>query len=276
MARTSTGDMVTDVYQSITQDLVSEYRKRATAITMKTLDPTDLDKSAPKYLKSMQLMGGNLSKQYLNISKNYINVFSAAEGVILDNTYSKDRFDRPFNDTKFTKRMMGSGIYSMKHKLHVVGMPMSSVSPTDKMFQSTVSNVANDFTKQVMESGRDTVVETSCNSSSFVGYGRATEGNACDFCQMLATRNDFISEESAGFEAHRACACVPEPATSDWAPSPSALEGYDRFLETERGKEAASENDDLYKSSMVTDKALDKPDGAEKITQKEAMSEMLG
>lgn len=61
-------------------------------------------------------------------------------------------------------------------------------------------------------------------------WSRECSGNACAFCQMIASRGAVYSSQSADFEAHANCACSAEPVYGDFDPSPaqqSARENYD-------------------------------------------------
>lgn len=236
MARTSQGDMITKVYGAMTQTLVKTYAKKAQATYFKTLDPTDISSTQANYVAEMLLMGESLSNSYSNISRNYVSNFAKAEGLYLP-ARNLSKITVPFNKNAFTKRMVGAGIYGYKQKLGKSGVSMVMAGKGNIMFKQSAMNVAGDFTNHVMRAGKNTVVEISQSSPVFTGFSRSVDGTACDFCMMLATRDNFRDEESASFEAHRSCGCVPEPTTSDWTPSKENLEAYSSW------KDKGSEND---------------------------------
>ena len=60
--------------------------------------------------------------------------------------------------------------------------------------------------------GRDTVMQTVEDSGEIVGWRRATDEDPCAFCALLASRGAvYLSESTAGFEAHDGDECIPEP-----------------------------------------------------------------
>jgi hypothetical protein len=67
-------------------------------------------------------------------------------------------------------------------------------------------------TRLALDGDRQTVLESIRTDRVARGYQRVTDGNACDFCQMLAERGAVYGDESASFEAHDKCGCSAEPA----------------------------------------------------------------
>lgn len=277
MARTQAGDRVSKVYQALTEDLVKEYSRVSKATMIRTLDPKNVDKTAPRYLAEMTRQGKKLSNNYLHISTNYIKTFSEVEGVRVNPNELKD-IARPFDTQRFQKRLMGSGVYGYKQKVTRSGLNVVTLGDNNKFFAQSVSNAAGDFAKQVLTSGRDTVVGVSTQTVAYIGYARVPDGNACDFCMMLTTRNDYISLESAGFEAHRNCACSPEPVADGWTPDGQALERYDAYKDKQDELNEAGGWDNtaqrLEEKREARDMASDKPEG-EKINKNEVLSELM-
>lgn len=72
---------------------------------------------------------------------------------------------------------------------------------------------SNAMTRIALDGGRRTVVDA-LKQDRGARYQRVLGGSGCDFCQMLAGRGAVYSAETADFEAHDKCACMPEPA---WA-----------------------------------------------------------
>jgi hypothetical protein len=90
----------------------------------------------------------------------------------------------------------------------------------------TFTNVEGEVTRQVLNGGRTTIVNTVHNDPKAHGYYRVTDGAPCAFCAMLAGRGAvYHSDElsSGGFHAHRKCGCTAEPRYSVDSPrTPSA------------------------------------------------------
>lgn len=80
---------------------------------------------------------------------------------------------------------------------------------------TALSRVSGAATRLVLEGGRETLLasvrEESRQTGRRVGWQRVTDGSPCAFCAMLASRGAVYREETAGFQAHDACACTAEP-----------------------------------------------------------------
>jgi hypothetical protein len=202
----------------ITEGLGKNFEKQMKKITMDTLDPRDIDRSFPRFLEKSRPLVIASSKTYSLVSKNFIDNFTYAE------TGDKpkipyDSYKVGFDNTSFTKRMAGSANFGYKHALGVKGLSMATLPPKNEIFKQVIQNTIRDAATQMLREGRDSVTSFSNNpSSKAFGYGRNTNDGACEFCEMLATRSDYRSEQSASFEAHRSCGCSPEPAFDGWTP----------------------------------------------------------
>lgn len=74
-----------------------------------------------------------------------------------------------------------------------------------------------------LQGGRETTIGSVAADPKAIGWARATSGDPCAFCAMVASRGPVYrddSEASAGFEAHPGCNCTPEPVYSRDAPWP--------------------------------------------------------
>lgn len=72
-----------------------------------------------------------------------------------------------------------------------------------------VVRVSGDVSRLVLLGGSDTI--TSEARRSKLRFARVTSGSPCGFCAMLASRGPvYWSEETASFEPHGNCSCVPE------------------------------------------------------------------
>lgn len=62
-----------------------------------------------------------------------------------------------------------------------------------------------------------------------LGWARATSGDPCSFCTMLASRGPVFGERSGSFESHDHCACDLEPVYSRNQEWPQGSPGYQRL-----------------------------------------------
>lgn len=80
--------------------------------------------------------------------------------------------------------------------------------------------------RHALSGGRNTIAESVAADPRALGWARASSGNACAFCAMLAGRGPVYSEDTVDFEAHDHCSCSSEPVYSTDAPWP---QGSDRY-----------------------------------------------
>jgi hypothetical protein len=84
-------------------------------------------------------------------------------------------------------------------------------------------SVTGSAAQQVLDGGRDAMEELIKADPASTRWARVLgSDNPCAFCAMLASRGPvYLREETAGFKAHPACACTPEPvysSSADWPP----------------------------------------------------------
>jgi len=105
-----------------------------------------------------------------------------------------------------------------------------------KIARTTLVNIEGELTRQILNGGRRTIVDTVRADRRARGYSRVTDGSPCAFCAMLAGRGAVYNTESSGsFEAHRKCGCTAEPTYWDDAPlSPSARQFADLYRKADR------------------------------------------
>jgi hypothetical protein len=80
--------------------------------------------------------------------------------------------------------------------------------------------------RHVLDGGRSTLLDSIRSDRRSVGWARATSGRSCAFCAMLAGRGAVYREDTAGFQAHDSCSCVPEPIYTRRAALPQGSEKY--------------------------------------------------
>lgn len=74
--------------------------------------------------------------------------------------------------------------------------------------------------RHALEGGRATVVGSVASDRDALGWARATSGQPCAFCALIASRGPvYKSGQTASFQPHDACHCTPEPVyhrDADW------------------------------------------------------------
>lgn len=77
-----------------------------------------------------------------------------------------------------------------------------------------------------LDGGRQTITGTISADPNALGWARATSGDPCAFCAMLASRGPTYSEEAVAFEAHDGCNCTAEPVYTTEADWPAGARQY--------------------------------------------------
>jgi hypothetical protein len=90
----------------------------------------------------------------------------------------------------------------------------------------TFASLEGEVSRNVLNGGRDAIVNTIQADKKCIGWSRVTDGNPCGFCAMLASRGPVykakgdalagpaFSERVNDFRAHAHCACTAEPVYS--------------------------------------------------------------
>lgn len=82
----------------------------------------------------------------------------------------------------------------------------------DDVARATLVNLSGVVSKYVLDHGRDVLVNAVADDLEARGWRRSSSGAPCSFCSMLVGRGAvFKSEQSASFDSHRHCACLPVP-----------------------------------------------------------------
>lgn len=115
-------------------------------------------------------------------------------------------------------------------------------------------SVARAAMRHVLDGGRNTIIRTVEHDPLALGYARATNGHACFFCAMLASRGPVYKQDSfahsdarfTGFgdvKVHDGCHCSMEPVYDQDAPWPAGSRHYhdlwDRVTAAAEGPDAA-------------------------------------
>lgn len=91
-------------------------------------------------------------------------------------------------------------------------------------------------TKNVLDAGRMTVLNTANRDRRSHGWAREVEPGCCSFCAMLATRGAvYKSDQSASFEAHDHCHCIAVPTFSAYEPTAQVREWQQLYKSSTRG-----------------------------------------
>lgn len=95
--------------------------------------------------------------------------------------------------------------------------------------------------KMVVDTGRNTLLEAIEKDNKARGWAREARPGACSFCALLSTRGAvYKSEETASFEAHDHCHCIPVPVFSQHYEPPAHVRQFNQiYIDSTRGKHNA-------------------------------------
>ncbi len=103
-----------------------------------------------------------------------------------------------------------------------VRQALQRITTTDRAMQIGRDMSARAGMRHVLAGGRDTIQRAIIADPEVIGWARVTDGDACAFCAMLASRGPaYLSEQTAsrgadGDRYHDGCSCEPAPVyTSD-------------------------------------------------------------
>lgn len=185
---------------------------RQTLATWRILDPTDLDGTVTAWLRvAVPLVRSNRTAS-ANLAAAYYRRFRAIEAPAAP----------PFTPLPAPALPAEQAITSLTVtgpvRLRSAMARGAALADATQLAQATSARAAM---RLALDGGRRTVIDAVAGDQNAIGYARATSGDPCYFCAMLASRGPVYSEESADFEAHDSCACGAEPVydlDSGWPP----------------------------------------------------------
>lgn len=87
--------------------------------------------------------------------------------------------------------------------------------------RTALVRVSGAVVRHVLDGGRETLIASVRADRRALGWARATSGNPCSFCAMLASRGPAYGERTGDFQSHDHCACSLEPVyrrDQEWPP----------------------------------------------------------
>lgn len=76
---------------------------------------------------------------------------------------------------------------------------------------TTALTLLNGVGERAVMDGLRSSILTNVDRERGARWARHASANACPFCRMLATRDDYLTEKTAGFKSHDSCHCIPTP-----------------------------------------------------------------
>lgn len=127
-----------------------------------------------------------------------------------------------------------TGIAAFKRAISLGKTPEQALQIASVMLAGSVSRLA-------LSGGRDAILGNVQQDRQAVGWARITDKDPCAFCAMLSSRGPaYRSKQTASFQAHDHCACMPVPAWNrDEAWLQHSKDLYEQWQEATAGHSGA-------------------------------------
>lgn len=216
MAATAAGAALTESHR-LAQARLGRSVVRQMAGLWSLIDPADLDGTVERWLRLAVPVVERNHGQSARLAAAYLRTFRTIEAPDLP----PFRLPPPpaFVPAQTTTSLTVTGPVVVRAST-AAGAAIQSASDAG-LAQSAAAAM-----RLTLNGGRDTIVGAVNADPDAQGWARATSGNPCAFCAMLASRGPAYSEETVGFEAHDGCGCTAEPVYSADADWPSGSRQY--------------------------------------------------
>ncbi len=208
MATTQIGRQLTEAHR------VQQARLAATVITTmrslwRILDPNDIDGTTGGWLDAALRLIAAQHARSASLAGTYYRAFRIAEvGQTIPPTIDIPALNVPATITS----LMVTGPVKLRKAIPATLPTVSRVADASSAAAAS---------RQTLTGGRDTITRAIRSDGRALGYARATSGDPCAFCALLAGKGPvYGSEASASFQAHDGCACSAEPVFDRSAPFP--------------------------------------------------------
>lgn len=154
---------------------------------------------------------------------NYFQAFRVAEGAPGE---ARTKLADPVDERKVRAALFATGQNAVKQSLEAGNSP-------ERSKEIALTRTSGAFGTQILNGGRETLVESVKADRSALGWARVTDADPCAFCALLAGRGPvYKSDKTADFQAHGGCACTAEPVYRHDAEWPGrAREFHDLYNE---------------------------------------------
>lgn len=181
------------------QLLIRKATQTQVAKVWPALDPNDLDASFQRFAGSVSLLVEKNRQTSAGLTASYLRTYRDMSGIPGSARIIVPKLD----PEQFTTSLRTTSVVAVKRS-------MIDGKPIDQAMQDALTQASGAMARQVMNGGRETMAATLKGDSAARGYHRILGGGGCEFCQMLATRDNY-SADTADFEAHDHCGCTGEP-----------------------------------------------------------------
>lgn len=240
MAATSTGAALTQAHRA-QQLAVQAGSLRGLLVLWRAVDVTRLGDTIDVFAQAAAMLAGQGFDASALAAAQYMTLFRQAEIGTGAAVAQAARPDRDYLAGQVRGAALRGIIDARRAGMSVPGAKANGLV-----------RVVGTFGKLVLAGGRMTIVGGVQADRRALGWQRATSGDPCAFCRMLAGRGaKYRTEKSADFEPHDNCGCTPEPLYLSDGLDPRAAE-YRR--EWSKSQKWAAEN--VTRTSSTSNNAL--------------------
>lgn len=165
------------------------------------LDWARLDATYPEFALSVAALVQKNRLTSAGLAALYLTAFRKASGVPGE---LKVVFAEPLIVDQFTTSLRVVSVIAAKKAA-------ASGDAEALAMANALTQTEGSMARLVLDSGRDTVVQSVKADQAAFGWQRVLGGAGCDFCRMLAGRGAVYKESTSDFEAHDHCGCTSEP-----------------------------------------------------------------
>lgn len=114
------------------------------------------------------------------------------------------------------------------------------VDPFRARWETARTQLGGVTEKLVADQGRDAVITAVQQDPEAKGWARVAEPGACAFCAMLATRGAVYKKDTADFQSHDHCRCIPEPVFTAYEPPARVREWQQLYHQSQADRSVTS------------------------------------
>lgn len=227
MAATLAGARLTAQHRSAQLALRAVTLRRVLQV-WPAFDPEHAGRSWPPVENALLAIIGQRRADSASLAAGYFEAFRAAERIGGTVTPVMSAFD-----AEATARAQTS----LQVTGYVTTERLTALKHSDPA-RTALVRVSGAVTRHVLNGGRETLVRSVRADRRALGWARATSGDPCSFCAMLASRGPVYGERSGDFQSHDHCACSLEPVyrrDQEWPPGSRDYQRIWRETASERG-----------------------------------------
>lgn len=240
MAATLAGARLTAEHRSA-QLALRAVTLRQTLQVWPAFDPEHAARSWPPVENALLAIIGQRRSDSASIAAGYFQAFRAAERIGGTATPIMSAFDAEATARAQTSLQVTG--YVTTERLTALKRPDPA--------RTALVRVSGAVTRHVLDGGRETILASLRADRRALGWARATSGDPCSFCAMLASRGPVYGQRSGDFQSHDHCACSLEPVYQRDQEWPTGSREYQRLWGTAAYGTSGAEARNAFRAALA-------------------------